>query len=74
MKIVKALGRSLLLMLAFASPILGLAISTQNGTLGVTVGNIRNAAANCEGPPPNPDWDSCGNPPTATPTPTPIDH
>ncbi len=68
----RALGRSTLLMLAVAAPMLGFAVSAQNGVPALTIGDIPKSYADCEGPPPRPDWDACGNPlPTATPTATP---
>lgn len=60
--------RAALVTLAVGAPILGLTVSVQPGTfIPITIEAPHPVAADCEGPPPRPDLDGCGDP---LPTPT----
>ena len=67
----RVLVRSVLLVVAVVAPVLGFAVGVKDGAPIVTIGNAPSSFAECDGPPPKPDWDACGNPPTPTPTATP---
>jgi hypothetical protein len=69
----RAIGKSVLVMLAVVAPTLGFAVSMQPQNSNLVSIGAAPAYADCEGPPPRPDLDNCGNP-LPTPTPTPDDH